>query len=121
MAMWLACPQQTGLSAAVLQRPLGLGSYRTAWLMLQKLRQARVRMDRDLLTGASEVDETYIGGAEEGVRGRELSDKSLVVIAVELVGRNVGRVRLRHVPEATGGSLVGLLSDFGKTGVLVHK
>ncbi len=40
LAMWLACTQKTGLSAKGLQRELGLGSYQTAWLMLQKLRQA---------------------------------------------------------------------------------
>lgn len=120
MAMWLACTQKTGLSAAGLQRALGLGSYRTAWLMLQKLRQAMVRMDRDLLTGSTEVDETYIGGAEEGVHGRELRDKSLVVIAVELDGRKVGRVRLRHVPDASGDSLLGFLTDVVQPGVLVH-
>jgi len=120
MAMWLACTQKTGLSAAGLQRTLGLGSYRTAWLMLQKLRQAMVRMDRDHLTGTTEVDETYIGGTEEGVHGRELRDKSLVAIAVELDGHKVGRVRLRHVPDASGDSLVGFLAEVVQPGVLIH-
>jgi transposase-like protein len=120
MAMWLACTQKTGLSAAGLQRTLGLGSYRTAWLMLQKLRQAMVREGREHLAGAVEVDETYIGGAEEGVRGRELRDKSLVVIAVELDGRKVGRVRLRHVPDASGDSLIGFVSEFVQPGSQVH-
>jgi len=85
--MWLACTRKTGLSAVWLQQTLGLGSYRTAWLMLQKLRQAIVRMGREQLTGTVEVDETYIGGAEEGVHGRELRGKALVIIAVELDGR----------------------------------
>ena len=34
LAMRLACTQQTGPSAAGLQRELGPGSYRTAWLLL---------------------------------------------------------------------------------------
>ena len=74
--MWLTCTQKTGMSAAGLQRELGLGSYKTAWLMLQKLRQAMVRMGRDKVQGSVEVDETYIGGEEEGVKGRQLLKKS---------------------------------------------
>ena len=35
--------QKNGMSALGLQRVLGLGSYKTAWLMLHKLRQAMVR------------------------------------------------------------------------------
>ena len=44
---------------AGLRRELGLGSYRTAWLMLQKLRQAMVRIQREPLQGTVQVDETY--------------------------------------------------------------
>jgi hypothetical protein len=40
-AMWYITSQKNGVSALGLQRVLGLGSYRTAWLMLHKLRQAR--------------------------------------------------------------------------------
>jgi hypothetical protein len=67
--MWLMCTQKTGLSAKGLQRELGLGSYKTAWLMLQKLRNAMVRVGREELTGTVEVDETYVGGQESRVGG----------------------------------------------------
>lgn len=120
MAMWLICTQKTGLSAAGLQRSLGLGSYRSAWLMLQKLRRATIRLGREDLKGSIEVDETYIGGEEEGIRGRQLINKSLVVIAVELSGRKVERVRLRHIPDASGKSLVGFITDYVEPGASVH-
>ncbi len=120
VAMWLICTQKTGLSAAGLQRSLGLGSYRSAWLMLQKLRQAMIRLGREHLKSSIEVDETYVGGEEEGVRGRQLVNKSLVVIAVELSGRKVERVRLRHVPDASGESLVGFITDCVEQGARVH-
>ena len=68
-AMWWVTSQKTGASAVGLQRVLGLGSYETAWTWLHKLRRAMVRPGRDRLTGRVEVDETYIGGVEEGVRG----------------------------------------------------
>lgn len=120
LAMWLVCTQKTGLSAAGLQRELGLGSYRTAWLMFQKLRQAMVRMGRELLRGGVEVDETYLGASESGVHGRQLVGKALVVIAVELEGAKVGRVRLRHVPDGSASSLVGFVTDGVEPGTTVH-
>lgn len=119
LAGWLFCTQKTGVSAKTLQRELPV-SYKTAWLMLQKLRQATVRAERSQLVGKVEVDETYLGGQESGVMGRQLVDKALIVIAVELEGKQVGRVRLRHVPDASGASLVGFLKDFVAQGTLVH-
>jgi len=119
LAGWLLCTQKTGVSAKTLQRELRVG-YKTAWLMLQKLRQATVRAERSQLSGKVEVDETYIGGLESGAVGRQLVEKALVVIAVELDGKKVGRVRLRHVPDASGESLVGFLKDCVAPGATVH-
>ena len=105
-AAWYLTNQKFGVSALGLKRILGLGSYQTAWTWLHKLRRAMVRPGRDLLTGRIEVDETYIGGNEEGVFGRQLKGKSLVVIALETMSpKGFGRVRLRQVPDASGASL----------------
>lgn len=70
-AMWYVTSQKNGVSAMGLQRVLGLGNYETAWTWLHKLRRAMVRPDRDQLSGWVEVDETYVGGLEEGVAGRQ--------------------------------------------------
>ena len=51
--------QKSGMSALTLQRDLGLGSYKTAWSMLHKMRLAMVRPGRERLSGNVEVDETY--------------------------------------------------------------
>jgi len=56
-AMWQITSQKNGISALGLQRVLGLGSYKTAWAMLHKLRRAMVRPGRDRLDGVVEVDE----------------------------------------------------------------
>ena len=46
-AIWWVVSQKNGASALGLQRVLGLGSYRTAWTWLHKLRRAMVRPGRD--------------------------------------------------------------------------
>ena len=58
-------------------RLLGLKQYQTAWSWLHKFRSAMVRPGRDLLTGREEVDETYLVGLEEGLRGRLVEKKAL--------------------------------------------
>ncbi len=69
------------------------------------------RLGRERLQGAVEVDEAYdeayVGGAEKGVCGREPAEKCLVAVAAELEGHGAGRIRLRHVPDASGASLAG--------------
>ena len=73
------------MSALSLQRSLDIGSYPTAWAMLHRLRAVLVRPGRDRLTGTVEVDETYIGGEEPGLRGgRAKGKKALVCIAIEV-------------------------------------
>ena len=76
--------------------------------MLQKLRRAMVRPERDRIRGTVEVDETYVGGVEEGRRGgrQRDSNKSIVVGAVEVRGRGSGRIRLAVVEDLSAASLV---------------
>src|SRR5260370_16999537 len=107
---WLAS-QKNGASALGLQRVLGLGSYKTAWTWLHKLRRAMVRPGRDRLSGRVEVDETYLGGLEEGKRGRQTERKSLIVIAAQEDGPGTGRIRLKPIPTATPPCLIRFLQD----------
>ena len=100
-AMWWVTSQKTGASALGLQSILGLGSYRTAWALLHKLRRAMVRPGRERLTGRAEVDETFVGGEEEGVRGRQTLKKALVVIAAEEDGAGIGRIRMKRIRRAS--------------------
>lgn len=104
-ALWYVTNQKNGVSALGLQRALGLGSYRTAWKWLHKLRSAMVRPGRDRLSGTVEVDETYVGGEKPGKRGRGATGKTLVVVATEVKDRSMGRIRLRRVPDASAESL----------------
>src|SRR3954453_17923239 len=105
-AMYWLSSQKNGASALGLQRVLGLGSYKTAWTWLHKLRRAIVRPGRERLIGRIEMRETYGGGLEEGVHGRQTETKALVVIAAEEDGAGIGRIRMRRIPDASAESLV---------------
>lgn len=119
-AMWHMTSQKHGISALGLQRSLGLGSYRTAWSMLHKLRRAMVRPDRERLRGLVEVDETYWGGREEGVKGRFTEDKAIIVVAAEEDGPGIGRIRLRRVDDVTKETLQRFIGDSVEPGSTVN-
>lgn len=119
-AMWWVTSQKTGASAAGLQAALGLGSYETAWTWLHKLRRAMVRPGRDRLQKRVEVDETYVGGPEQGQIGRGVQDQSLVVIAVEKDGRRIGRTRMRVIGNFTANELCGFVGDVVEPGSTVR-
>ena len=118
-AIWWVTTQKNGASAMGLQRVLGLKSYTTAWTWLHKIRVAMVNPHRIPLNGVVEVDETYVGGEEVGgSRGRGTENKSLVVIGVELLeGKNqLGRIRMKVVPDASKPSLQGFIKENVQTG-----
>lgn len=110
-AMWYVTSQKNGASALGVQRVLGLGSYKTAWALMHKLRRAMVRPGRDRLRGAVEVDETYWGGEERGAVGRLTEDKALIAVAAEEGGKGIGRIRLRRIADASRDSLHGFIAE----------
>jgi transposase-like protein len=103
--------QKNGVSASGLQTILGIGSYKTAWIWLHKLRALMVFPNRDKLTGKVEVDETFVGGASEGKRGRGSENKTLVIIAVEVLPIGTGRVRTKVIPNAEGKHLLKFIRE----------
>jgi transposase-like protein len=116
-AMWYVVNQKQGVSALGLQKALGLGSYRTAWTWLHKLRRAMIRPGRERLAGIVEVDETLIGGYAPGKPGRSHGAKVLVLVGVEDRGKEgFGRIRLKVIPDASGPTLeraVGAMVELG--------
>jgi len=110
-AIWWMIAQKNGVSASGLQSILGIGSYKTAWVWLHKLRTLMTFPNREKLSGKVEIDETYVGGASEGKRGRGSENKSLVIIAVELLPKGTGRVRLQIIPTAEGKHLLKFIRE----------
>lgn len=119
-AAWHLTTAKNGLSAKTLERTLGV-RYRVAWTMLQRFRVAMVRAGRSRLSGTVEVDETMVGGIKQGGKKGRGAAKSVVVIAVEVLEpKGFGRVRIRHVPDASSGSLLPFIYDTVALGASVH-
>ena len=70
-----------------------------------------VRPGRERLTGVVEVDETYWGAEEEGVRGRQTERKALIAVAAEERGSGLGRIRMRRVRNAGAASLMPFVEE----------
>ena len=80
-----------------------------------------VRPGRDQLSGRVEIDETYVGGEEEGVSGRYTEKKAIVVVAIEVhEPKGFGRVRLQQVPDVSGDSLVPFVRNVVVPGSVVQ-
>ncbi len=118
-AAWHVTTAKNGMSAKTLERTLGT-SYRVAWTMLQRYRVAMVRAEREQLFGNVEVDETLVGGVGHGGKRGRGTSKSIVVIAVELKQpKGFGRMRMRHVPNASAISLLPFVCDVVTSGTLI--
>lgn len=119
--MWYVTSQKNGASALGIQRVLGLRRYETAWTWLHKLRGAMVRPDRDRLNGTVEVDESYVGGEEQGVAGRHTETKAIVAIAVELRSpKGFGRVRMQQVYGVSATDLTPFVLAAVEPGSTIH-
>jgi hypothetical protein len=110
-AAWQVATAKNGLSAKTLARTLGT-RYRVAGTLLQRFRVARVRGERERLSGNVEVDEAPMGGVEHGGQRSRGTAKSIVAIAVAVLEtKGFGRIRMRHIPGASGSSLMSFVCD----------
>lgn len=115
-AAWLMATHSNGVSALQLQKQLGLGSYRTAWMLCAKLRRAMVAPGREPLAGLVEVDETALpcltrNDPPSGGGGRSHQGKILLAGAVEVQDERPGRIRLSVISDFSAHSLHGFLND----------
>lgn len=110
LAAYLLCESRKGMSANQLKRVLGLGSYKTAWYLCQRIRSAMREASHTKLDGVVEIDETYIGGKKRGSetgRGRGVDGKE-TVIGIRQRG---GDVRYIHTASLTSDTLYKLIHE----------
>lgn len=127
-AIFLVGRHKKGISALQLQSDLGIGSYRTAWLLLHKIRACFGESTRFPLKDLVEVDETLVGAKGKGdAPGKAPGKKAIVVAAVEVrqaaAGKKrlaMGSLRMAHVPDYTGKSLAGFVRDHVAEGAVIH-
>ena len=119
-AIHLMTSHSNGISAEQAQAQLGIRSYKTAWLLLHKLRRAMVDPNRSLLEGVVEVDETEVPlrSKQDPIANHGIPNVGILQIigAVELdeEGRPC-RVRLEPLKDRTGTSV----RDFVERNVVV--
>jgi transposase-like protein len=109
-AFYLLCTSKKGISALQIQRMFKIGSYRSAWHMMHRIRFAMKNgIVTEPLTGEVEVDETYIGARNKRgtKRGRPgLGSHKTPVVAILQRG---GKVRSMHMERVTGKNLKAVL------------
>lgn len=93
-----------GISSTELSRKLGLRQ-KTCWLFKRKVMKAMESSGNHKITEKAEVDETVVGGQEEGVVGRKNKKKKLVVIAIEKKGKGVSRMYGKVIPNSSSKEL----------------
>jgi hypothetical protein len=93
-----------GISSTELSRKLGLRQ-KTCWLFKQKVMVAMQSSGKFLMNGKVEVDESAIGGQEEGVVGRKNNKKKLVVFAIERKGKGISRLYGKVITKASSKEL----------------
>lgn len=110
-----------GISAKQMQRELNLGSYRTAWFLTMRVREA---MKPDPKAGpiggegkVVESDETFVGGKKKNVhRGKPEPKKHAVHALVE----RGGKVRAKHVPDVSAKTLRKAINEHVAKGTTMN-
>jgi transposase-like protein len=107
MATYLLCSSKKGMSSHQLHRTIGV-TYKTAWFMTHRIREAMTPKTTGQLGGAClpvEADETYWGREKKAIKRPGGGHKMKVVSLVE----RHGLVRSFHVSRVTSATLKPLL------------
>jgi transposase len=116
-AVYLFTTSRHGVPAKELQRQLGV-TYKTAWRMGHEIRRHMAAAESDPpLGGQVEVDETYIGGVNEGAgRGRGLENEAILLGMVQRGAKAITKV----IPDASRQRLLREIGRNLRRGGAVH-
>ncbi len=95
LAIHLMASNKNGVSALELMRNLGLGSYRTAWFLAHRIREAMTDGEPNKANGplggegkVVEADEAFIGGSKTNRAYKDPAPKKAVVTLIERDSRS---------------------------------
>jgi transposase-like protein len=111
LSVLLICEAKKGMSAMQLKRTLWgqhKGSYKTAWYLCHRIRRAMGEVDRPMMDGTVEVDETYVGGRPPRGSKPGRGTPKEVVIGIRQRG---GDLRLFHASDARSGTLAKYIRE----------
>lgn len=104
-AIWIVTSHKKGISSYQLSRDIDV-TQKTAWFMLQRIRNCFGIENNNDLNNTVEMDETYVGGKNKNrhadkksknARGRSIKDKTPVFGMVE----RKGKLNAKVVPDTT--------------------
>jgi transposase-like protein len=108
MAVLLLVEARKGISANQIKRTLRIGSYKTAWYLCHRIRAAMAQVDRPMLDGTVEMDETYVGGRKRGQGVKAAMKAKEVVIGIR---QRDGDLRFFHATDASTGTLAQYIRE----------
>src|SRR3954453_3258479 len=119
LAAWLMATHANGISARQLWKQLGLGSYKSAWLLLRKLRRAMVDPEREPLAGLVEVEAG--AGARRAATRRELNERATVTDTDEASRKRSERARRAAATKGQEGRRAATLKGVATKGPEVRR
>ena len=105
LAAYFDMTHTNGISALQLQAKIGLGSYKSAWLLLHKLRKVMINPKRIPLRGVVEVDEGFIPFHQKNSKSKGDSLITVAVAAEKIEKNKIGRIRLQRVKDKSRSEL----------------
>jgi transposase-like protein len=121
-AAHLMTTHSNGMSALQLQDQLGV-TYKTAWLLTQKLRRSMLNPDREPLEGVVEIDQVEIPFREgDTFFERGNAGKILVIGAVEVIERDSNkpkprRIHAKYLDTRSGRIRLAMIADNSATSI----
>jgi transposase-like protein len=111
LATILLCEAKKGMSACQIQRSLGIKTYKTAWYLCHRIRAAMVQVEKPMLGGKVEMDETYVGGVKKGAKARGRSGRGTEKEIVIGIRKRNGDLRMFHASDVKAGTIARYIKE----------